>query len=65
MVLGTAYLLLLFLENLFEFHEKVDIYEVKRFQRHLLAAIENNRLVSPIPRKNWTFTATRAAFPRN
>ena len=26
----------------------VDIYEVKRSQRHLLAAIENNRLVSPI-----------------
>ena len=26
----------------------VDIYEVKRSQRHLLAAIENSRLVSPI-----------------
>ena len=26
----------------------VDIYEVKRSQRHLLAAIENNGLVSPI-----------------
>ena len=26
----------------------VDIYEVKHSQRHLLAAIENNRLVSPI-----------------
>ena len=26
----------------------VDIYEVKRSQRHLLAAIEKNRLVSPI-----------------
>ena len=26
----------------------VDIYEVKRYQRHLLATIENNRLVSPI-----------------
>ena len=26
----------------------VDIYEVKRSKRHLLAAIENNILVSPI-----------------
>ena len=26
----------------------VDIYEVKPSQRHLLATIENNRLVSPI-----------------
>ena len=30
----------------------VDIYEVKRSQRHLLATIENNRLVSPIERKD-------------
>ena len=29
----------------------VDIYKVKRSQRHLLATIENNKLVSPIDSK--------------
>ena len=36
----------------------VDIYEVKRSQRHLLAFIENNRLVSPIALSDHKFRAS-------
>ena len=38
----------------------VDIYDVKRSQRHLLAAIENNRIVSPISIMIFFFTSQLA-----